>query len=720
MQIICTVDIRTRELALDDVTIAAFDHLVDDVLFDVEPIDGFQMDTSTIKIAAVGPLGEQHDYDIDPSTVTVDEETGNTNFIWSIPVGVTAMPLSSFKINDVKKITFAVCAEIVSGDNLVKAWHSNDGTIKVKAHLEPESGGGETPEEQATNAQKIAQLQTDVAIIRTEIGDIVTPQMYGAKGDGVTDDSNALLTCFTEAITKRKSMYIPSGTYICDNNVLVFSLTNGQFLNVFGEGPASCIKRKDQTADADWRILINISANSSATEDISSVEFHHLKLDGNARNQPVPETTFGFEHSATLRIIGNSASRIKKVVIDDVVIDDSVADGLYIPGSASAYIDDVFINKVVTYTRNRSRSDICFTGYPQSIYVTNCKVPKFEFEYNTSPDVPTNVYISNLECETMDVIGTMRMEAVNLTVKTHCYLGRVLGNIADSYISISDRRIRIGDITFTNCEFHLAEIPAETEGDPPSVQALEIEYTGTKVYFQKCRFVIDGDAETYTGHLIYANVGTILCVDNCEFDNRATGIMADRCEKITVKNCIVSTPSLMHLMSSADYPVTAVFDNILILSTGRIGILHPNNGNVLFNNVTCIGIDSAYVQRKTSAWLTNTIIRGSRKIYIDEPLTKELVSGKVGGVFLGDTYINTKALENEPMEWVRTKTFFATTNSTGYYRLHLRAVPNNPFGTTAERPTSILGQGYAYFDTDLGKTIYWNGTAWTDAAGTVV
>lgn len=165
MQIICTVDIRTRELALEDVTIAAFDHLVDDILFDVEPIDGFELDTSTIKIAAVGPLGEQHDYEIDPSTVTVDEETGNINFVWSIPVGVTAMPLTSFKINDIKKITFAVCAEIVSGDNLVKAWHSNDGTIKVKAHLEPESGGGEDPSEEATNAQKIAALQRQVGAI---------------------------------------------------------------------------------------------------------------------------------------------------------------------------------------------------------------------------------------------------------------------------------------------------------------------------------------------------------------------------------------------------------------------------------------------------------------------------------------------------------------------------------------------------------------------------
>lgn len=195
MQIICTVDIRTRELSLEDVTIAAFDHLVDDILFDVEPIDGFELETSTIKIAAVGPLGEPHDYEIDPSTVTVDEETGNINFVWSIPVGVTAMPLSSFKINDVKKITFAVCAEIVSGDNLVKAWHSNDGTIKVKAHLEPESGGGETPEEQATNAQKIGQLQTATAILQRKISGIAsgTPPTADSTSEMDPDESTVYI-----------------------------------------------------------------------------------------------------------------------------------------------------------------------------------------------------------------------------------------------------------------------------------------------------------------------------------------------------------------------------------------------------------------------------------------------------------------------------------------------------------------------------------------------
>ena len=39
-------------------------------------------------------------------------------------------------------------------------------------------------------------------------------------------------------------------------------------------------------------------------------------------------------------------------------------------------------------------------------------------------------------------------------------------------------------------------------------------------------------------------------------------------------------------------------------------------------------------------------------------------------------------------------------------------------GATASRPTaSVLGQ--SYFDTTLGYTVWWNGTAFVDATGTV-
>jgi hypothetical protein len=43
-----------------------------------------------------------------------------------------------------------------------------------------------------------------------------------------------------------------------------------------------------------------------------------------------------------------------------------------------------------------------------------------------------------------------------------------------------------------------------------------------------------------------------------------------------------------------------------------------------------------------------------------------------------------------------------------------------PSGITANRPTERLEVGQYYFDTTLGLPIYWNGTNWIDAAGTVV
>ena len=41
-------------------------------------------------------------------------------------------------------------------------------------------------------------------------------------------------------------------------------------------------------------------------------------------------------------------------------------------------------------------------------------------------------------------------------------------------------------------------------------------------------------------------------------------------------------------------------------------------------------------------------------------------------------------------------------------------------GPTAQRPTTMLFQGYPYFDTDLGYAIWWNGAAWVGAGGAVV
>ena len=54
-------------------------------------------------------------------------------------------------------------------------------------------------------------------ILSKFFGVFVTPQMYGAKGDGVTDDTVAINTC----LAQNKFVFIPSGTYLVSNTIML-------------------------------------------------------------------------------------------------------------------------------------------------------------------------------------------------------------------------------------------------------------------------------------------------------------------------------------------------------------------------------------------------------------------------------------------------------------------------------------------------------------------
>lgn len=214
MNISCIVDVASREVSFQDTyRIASYDHNVDVIHFSVEPIEDFSLDTSSIKIAAQGPNKARHDYAVDPSTVQIEEETGYITFDWPIPAGVTEMPIGTFKYGDRGQLIFAVCAEIIDGSTVSKAWHSDDGIITVVAHLEPEAGGGEDPSEVATNAQKIAQLQTNVAVMGTQIGALAsgspTPVATVAE---MTDESAVYLYTGSETGYTAGNWYFWNGT----------------------------------------------------------------------------------------------------------------------------------------------------------------------------------------------------------------------------------------------------------------------------------------------------------------------------------------------------------------------------------------------------------------------------------------------------------------------------------------------------------------------------
>jgi hypothetical protein len=70
---------------------------------------------------------------------------------------------------------------------------------------------------------------------------------YGAKGDGVNDDTQAINTAFVAAKTAGKSIYFPAGTYVCnekstpDNKSLVLNAGGLNNIAIFGDGNVSHI-----------------------------------------------------------------------------------------------------------------------------------------------------------------------------------------------------------------------------------------------------------------------------------------------------------------------------------------------------------------------------------------------------------------------------------------------------------------------------------------------
>ena len=89
------------------------------------------------------------------------------------------------------------------------------------------------PETSFTHAAK---TNTNVEGWNRKVSEGLAPvnvKWYGAKGDGVTDDTTSIRSAYAASISLGKPLYIPSGTYLF-STPLVFTNENA---NIFGDGP---------------------------------------------------------------------------------------------------------------------------------------------------------------------------------------------------------------------------------------------------------------------------------------------------------------------------------------------------------------------------------------------------------------------------------------------------------------------------------------------------
>lgn len=173
----------------------------------------------------------------------------------------------------------------------------------------------------------------------------ITPQDYGAVGDGVTDDSEAVVQAFTEANTTGKTLYFPTGSYLIDWGRVSLNV-GAKGLNVIGDGKfKSIIKLKDSHNDGNnGNGIALIQWNTS----ISKPDVLFSKIGITYDNNDSSIVTFPYS-SSLIRMVGD----YNKLLFDDMYF--------HIGGSAEL------------------PNDTCFFGQmgAKTMSVTNCLFENF-------------------------------------------------------------------------------------------------------------------------------------------------------------------------------------------------------------------------------------------------------------------------------------------------------------------------------------------------------
>lgn len=462
MDILCTVDIATREVSLpEEYVIASYDHLVDVIHFYIEPIEDFSLDTSSIRIAAQGPDGTRHDYAVDSTTVSVEEETGYIAFDWPIPAGVTEMPIGAgFKYGDRGQLIFAVCAEIIDGSTVSKAWHSDDGIITVVAHLEPESGGGEDPSEEATNAQKIGQLQTDVAVINTQVGALGngSPSPVATVAE-MTDESAVYL------YTGSESGYTAGNWYYYDGSAWTSGGTYGgavtdTTLSISG-------KPADAKAVGDALALKADTADINALEnDVTSIEEALFKTIDHNKSVTVPVAVGDYKNTADLLAIDIPAGQAFTIRLStDATHGNLTIYANYSDNTYSALTYNATFDTDLTYTKDK---EIVLFGVQVSGGFTSTGTFSFSVSYTTNTENSIEEKIESIEGGIVEVQN-------GLDAIYHDYIKEVGYNLIAEWVSgdidSNGNEISSGSYYRTNRvnvdaskTYYLAQVTSDSEG----------------------------------------------------------------------------------------------------------------------------------------------------------------------------------------------------------------------------------------------------------------
>lgn len=195
----------------------------------------------------------------------------------------------------------------------------------------------------------------------------VTITEFGAKGDGVSDDTEALKS----AIASGKPIYLPSGTYLLYEQI---DLT--QDLDMFGDGESSVIKLMpaDQTRpeEYDGKTVYNCYMFSASQDIRVAVHLKDLVLDANKQayiDDVLQNGSTRYDHTVCLDL-----QKPKNVKLFNVIVRNALIEGCYIwGGSSTKYVQ---IDNCIFDHNGNSKEDasgLHIEGAGKNVTLCNCQ-----------------------------------------------------------------------------------------------------------------------------------------------------------------------------------------------------------------------------------------------------------------------------------------------------------------------------------------------------------
>jgi len=172
---------------------------------------------------------------------------------------------------------------------------------------------------------------------------------YGAKGDGVTDDTVAINNCILAAVAMGGgTIYFPPGTYLVSNinpsstswdtNCGIWVLNNN--INLLGAGKGATKIRLANNANAH---VVCFGQRTNGTVAVQNCSIAHIEIDGNSANQNIGLVNATDYHNAGLMVQSGAV----RVNADNLYVHNCVfygigyqRDGIY-----NCYIRNVYISQ---------------------------------------------------------------------------------------------------------------------------------------------------------------------------------------------------------------------------------------------------------------------------------------------------------------------------------------------------------------------------------------